>query len=243
METCRTCKHPVSINAKTCPNCGEKKPVESENVRTIAAVLVLGIFSFLLYSVRAKDEKLFTDQPDQNPVISIQKPSLPITEKPEATTMHKASATEETPEPSLNISLKIWIASMNKELAKSKLKPLKANNDNHECDEKTCTDLYESGPRIGFLVKHHENNIISIIGLASGDGSVKSGVDILLANLTLASVLSPNTQKTIRAPAINKLISSAIESEKSDPVVFDGVKYSAVLVKGMGLMFSATKAD
>jgi hypothetical protein len=149
---------------------------------------------------------------------------------------------ETPPPPKLNIPLDPWVQQMNTALKSMKMKPLSTSTEPATCDV-WCTRSYESGEFISYLVSYRDDKIHEVMSLASGDGSVKSGADILFGSIIMANVLSPKAKNDKVSEVVMKLIGDAFDGKKVKPVVMDGISYSASHIDSMGLFISASKPD
>lgn len=147
---------------------------------------------------------------------------------------------DELPKAKLNISLSEWIQKMNNQLKELNMEPLSTTTDAPACNE-WCTRLYQSGKNIGYMVFFRDDTIHEILSIANGDGSFKSGADVMFCPIALASVLSPNANKEKRGKMVMTMLGDALDGKKTEEKKLDGITYSAYKIEGMGLFFGATR--
>ena len=240
---CRECKKDVSHEAKKCPHCGAKQPAISEKQQAIATVLAALIVLFITYSCNKNDEPLFDDKPHTQAFIPTNIPEpTPTPQEPITQLTPEKNLSDKPQSLSLNIPIKKWETDIKKEFSSLKLKPLKKEKQ-APCSENQCTEQYNSGKNLSIIVQHNNGMIIDVSMISTGDGSFKSGADIILSQLALAKTLSPNTLKEARSNAIVKLMTDTVDGKKPSPVIIDHVQYILNIIPDLGVFFTASRSE
>lgn len=207
LKPCKSCKHQVDAKAKTCPNCGVSDPGVTLVQKLLGFALLIVVVIVAVKACGGGDEKTGASV---NPA--------PVEEK----VVIKA----------LGITPEQYTERVNAMVAAMDKPPVS----DVQYEDGKGNDAFSAklGPYVSLVgtVSKTTGEMLSVIVLVAGDGSPKSGVDILFTASAALAAAAGTDHKTV----LGKLTAIA----QGTPEIFGDVKVSFSETKGVAMWFTAS---
>lgn len=209
LKSCKSCKHQVDVTAKTCPNCGVSDPGVTKfqkllGYAALAVVVVVGL-------------KFCGNSSDKVASVENVKP-----------------ASEKIVVKTLGITLDQYIERVNSIVAESG-QSYAVDGVKFEVGQVNDSLSASLGPYVSLVsaVSKSSGELLDVVVLVNGDGSPKSGVEILF---TASAALAATTPDATHKAVLQKLSSIA----DGAPETFGDVRISFHETKGLAMWFTAS---
>lgn len=234
---CPSCKKKISVEAQACPKCGQ--PI-TEEARTAGRKKLaeekraggIGCIFFIIAAIAIAAWLGKTDSADKaatSPAAASQPAptAQPDTQQPEAQARQA--------EPTFGITPKQFVNNFNKVAKEIDVEQrAKITKTSDASAQLTMSKFYAA-----LLTLDSSGKVTSLMGIASGDGSATSGMEIMTGFLLSIAGVKPNWPPAYRGEVLKALMGKDKQIPKHAVMTKEGIKFSITLSEGVGIIFTA----
>ena len=241
---CPTCKKRVSVEAESCPKCGQPftqqirdeaiKKEKSDGVKgcLLLTVILIGVGIWFF----GKEDESATEQAQVTAAPAPEKPA-PVQAQPEPQPVEQKA---KKPEPFFDMTVKTFVANYNKAAKEAGSgQRMKVAKQDAKAAQLVATE------HNGALVSINEKGkITSILYIGTGDGTVQTATDMLIGMAFSIGGIKPEWPTERRFDVLEKLNlinDSGIIPESSEATI-NGVSFSSKFSQQTGLWLTITPA-
>ena len=207
--------------------------------RITAILAVFAILSGCGESSTSSTNTLATSEPTA---------SKPATETSAPRSATSTPAAEVTKKPSLGISPSEFKTRYNSVMARGDIAELMINNIRIIDGEVNNVAIVMLGKNLAInlsLDKHNNNEILGVMMMGQGDGTTSSGLKIMMVELAIAEVFSPELNQKVRNDMVLDLIKRAGNNKSDDMVrkTIGKVRYASMISEITGVTFTVSPVE
>ncbi|EGW22137.1 zinc ribbon domain-containing protein [Methylobacter tundripaludum] len=225
---CKSCKHQVDRSAKTCPNCGAANPGVKAWTGCLVVFILIAAVGSLVGIIK-----------DNNTVTTDGSPTQPKSETAKPIKKENLGMGFTTTE----------FISAYKNAAKEMNLTINPNNltvnDSDNGEEQITNAALSNNLALIITANKISGDVTDIIFIGTGDGTLKSGANVLEGILSAVIATNPKLSKADRGSVINSLGFGSKRGQLGGTAIRNGIKYTLTQTETMGtwLTISSTKDE